>query len=57
MRNCVSQVWAATQSIAQSRAGDVGRGDVGCRKLRLRKMWVSTYGDAGWKNVVDGLVK
>lgn len=42
MRNGASQVWAATQSMAQSSDGDVGRGDVGCRKDRLRKMWVST---------------
>ena len=57
MRNGASQVWAATHSMAQRSAGDVGRGDVGCRKDRLRKMWVSTYGEAGWKNAVDGLVK
>jgi len=57
VRNVASQVWAATQSMAQRSAGDVGRYDVGCRKDRLRKMWVSTYGEAGWKNAVDGLVK
>ena len=42
VRNDATHVCEATQSMAQRRAGDVDRGDVGCRMDRLRKMWVRT---------------
>jgi len=57
LRNGASQVCAATHSMAHSSAGDVGRGLVGCNTDCLRKMWVNTYGEAGWKRAVVGLVK